>query len=215
VRKRGRHTFGTRCLHTFGTGRLHTSGTGRLHTFGVTSVLRRYFVGAALVVLAACSAPQDEAVEPVFSYRNQTVPIGVTSRFDAAKFAGPWQVRQVLPAEEKFGELRLITDNKGTRLRVAANVCDGAGICGTFAEDLATTREGRGRYIVTMPDGKRRKLWVLWVDEGFRTAVIGNPAGTYAWVLDRSRTGGADRIKAAREILDFNGYDPRQLKVVK
>ena len=64
-------------------------------------------------------------------------------------------------------------------------------------------------------DGVDRRLWVLWVDEGFRTAVIGNPEGTFAWIIDRSQKGGADRITAAREILDFNGYDVSQLKVKK
>lgn len=190
--------------------------TARLATCGgATRFWRGYLAGAALLMLAACNAPQNSALESGVSYRNQATPIGVTSRFDAVKFAGPWQVRQVLPAQERFDELRLITDAKGTRLRVAADVCDGAGICGRFAEDLPTQRSGKGRYVVTMPDGKRRTLWVLWVDEGFRTALVGNPEGTFAWILDRSRTGGADRIKAAREILDFNGYDPRGLKVVE
>lgn len=186
---------------------------------GITAVWRRYLGAGLLLALAACNAPQNSALNTVpegaISYRDQETPIGVTSRFDAVKFAGPWQVRQVLPAVERFDELRLITDAKGTRLRVAADVCDPAGICGRFAEDLPTTVSGKGRYVVTMPDGVRRKLWVLWVDEGFRTALIGNPEGTFAWILDRSPTGGADRIKAAREILDFNGYDPRGLKVVE
>ena len=60
-----------------------------------------------------------------------------------------------------------------------------------------------------------RQFWVLWVDEGFRTAVLGNPDGTFGWIVDRSTTGGADRIKAAREILDFNGYDTGRLRVVE
>ena len=48
---------------------------------------------------------------------------------------------------------------------------------------------------------------VLWVDEGFRTASIGTPDGSFGWIIDRAARGGADRIKAAGEILAFNGYD--------
>ena len=73
--------------------------------------------------------------------------------------------------------------------------------------------QGQGRYALSRPDGSTRTLWVLWVDEGFRTAVVGNPAGDFGWILDRSASGGADRIAAAREILDFNGYDTDQLRI--
>jgi apolipoprotein D and lipocalin family protein len=48
---------------------------------------------------------------------------------------------------------------------------------------------------------------VLWVDDGFRTAAVGDPAGRFAWVLDRQPAGGADRIEAARRMLAFGGFD--------
>jgi apolipoprotein D and lipocalin family protein len=66
-----------------------------------------------------------------------------------------------------------------------------------------------------MPGGEMRAFWVLWVDEGFRTAVLGNPDGTFGWIVDRSTRGGADRIRAAREILDFNGYNVSQLRMIE
>lgn len=170
----------------------------------------------AALFLKACTAPETATVfESGVSHRNPATPIGVTSRFDPQKFAGVWQVRAFLPIEDRFAEFKFSPSPKGPQVRIAADVCDGGGICGRFAEDLLTRREGKGRFVVTMPDGKARRLWVLWVDEGFRTAVIGNPEGTFAWILDRSAKGGADRIKAAKEILDFNGYKVSQLKVTK
>lgn len=94
----------------------------------------------------------------------------------------------------------------------AFQLCDEAGTC----EGLwLATPTGQGRFALTRPDGSARDLWVLWVDEGFRTAVIGNPAGDFGWILDRAPKGGADRIKAAQEILDFNGYDISQLRMRK
>ena len=179
---------------------------------GITSVLRRYCVGACVgIALVGCTPePRFEAAP---SLRNQETPIGATARFDEGKFAGLWYLRGYLPEKENFDQLAFRTGASGPQFRVAAFVCDPAGVCGNFAEDLPTKRLGKGRYQVEMFDGQPRDLWVLWVDEGFRTAVIGNPQGTFAWIIDRASKGGTDRIKAAREILDFNGYDPRTLKV--
>lgn len=168
---------------------------------------------AAMLGLGACTAPAVVTPEFQVSYRDQGTPIGVTSRFEAGKFVGLWYLRGYLPEAEKFDQLVFKTGGKGPQFRLGAFVCDGAGICGNFAEDLETTRLGKGRFKVKMFNGQDRELWVLWVDEGFRTAVIGNPAGTFAWIIDRAPKGGADRIKAAREILDFNGYNVRALKV--
>jgi apolipoprotein D and lipocalin family protein len=53
--------------------------------------------------------------------------------------------------------------------------------------------------------------WVLWVDEGYRTAVVGQPNGRAGWVLNREPEIPQDRWVAAREVLDFNGYDLSRL----
>ena len=58
---------------------------------------------------------------------------------------------------------------------------------------------------------KDPELWVIWMDEAVRTAVIATADGRAAFILDRKPEGGADRIEAAREILDFNGYDITRL----
>ncbi len=56
--------------------------------------------------------------------------------------------------------------------------------------------------------------WVLWVDESYRTAVVGTPNGRAGWILNRDPEIPADRLAAAREILDFNGYDLSRLEMV-
>jgi apolipoprotein D and lipocalin family protein len=57
--------------------------------------------------------------------------------------------------------------------------------------------------------------WVLWVDEGYRTAVVGQPSGQAGWILNRDPAIPADRLRAAREILEWNGYDLRRLETVR
>ena len=174
--------------------------------------MKQFLTAIALCGLAACAAPP-VTVAP--SYRDMSQPIGVTSRFDEARFGGLWYVRAGFAPDLGRMALKLMDTPAGLQMRLGAFVCDPAGICGDFAEDLPVRRLGKGRYQIAMPDGEERRFWVLWVDEGFRTAVVGNPEGTFGWILDRATTGGSDRIKAAREILDFNGYDLNNLKVVK
>ncbi|MEH6646311.1 lipocalin family protein [Sulfitobacter sp.] len=175
----------------------------------------RGLLTAALVALGACAGelPAPLPVGPI--YRDQSALIGVTSRFDEKKFGGVWYVRAGFDRDIDRMAFRIIDGPKGSVMRLGVFVCDPAGVCGDYSEDLPLTRQGKGQFRVKMPNGQTRNFWVLWVDEGFRTAVLGNKTGDFGWIVDRSTKGGADRIKAAREILDFNGYDVRQLRTVK
>ncbi|WP_299024048.1 lipocalin family protein [uncultured Sulfitobacter sp.] len=170
---------------------------------------------AALLALGGCVAAPPAPVPLGPTYRDADALIGVTSRYDAQKFAGVWYIRAGFDPALGRMAFRMIDTPKGRVMRLGAFVCDPAGICGDFSEDLPVTRLGKGQFRVTMPDGGTRDFWVLWVDEGFRTAVLGNKQGDFGWIVDRSTKGGADRIKAAREILDFNGYDVSRLKVIR
>lgn len=175
----------------------------------------RSFLAVGMLALGACTSAPQPLVTKVPGYRDQSAVIGVTSRFDARKFEGVWYVREGFDPALGRMAFRLITTPQGQVMRLGAFVCDPAGVCGDFSEDLPVTQLGNGRFRVKMPDGRPREFWVLWVDEGFRTAVLGNKQGDFGWIVDRSTKGGADRIKAGREILDFNGYDLRHLKVAK
>jgi len=75
---------------------------------------------------------------------------------------------------------------------------------------------GPGRLAVTFPSVPfgAADYWVLWTDEGYRTAVVGAPDGRSGWILNRDPNIPDDRLKAAREVLDFNGYDLSRLLIV-
>jgi apolipoprotein D and lipocalin family protein len=174
----------------------------------------RLAVAAAVMALGACvSVPPPLVQGPVL--RDQSALIGVTSRYDARRFEGVWYVRAGFEDTSERVAFRLSDTPTGPVMRLGATVCDAAGNCGDVSQDLAVTPLGRGQFSVRMPDGQTREFWVLWVDEGFRTAALGNNRGDFGWIVDRSTSGGGDRIAAAREILDFNGYDVSQLKVVE
>jgi apolipoprotein D and lipocalin family protein len=55
--------------------------------------------------------------------------------------------------------------------------------------------------------------WIVWVDSGYRTLAIGTPSGRFGFVLDRGAIP-EDRLNAAREVLDFNGYAAEALRPI-
>jgi apolipoprotein D and lipocalin family protein len=103
--------------------------------------------------------------------------------FDVGRFAGEWSDVQ-----------------SGDIWRVAPNMAEISYPGGIGAAKLV----GPGRIKV---NGLSTPLWVLWVDEGYRTVVIGTPDRSLSLILNRGGTIAPDRLRAAREILDWNGYD--------
>lgn len=117
----------------------------------------------ALVALAlgACAAEKPAPVPAGPSYRDQSSPIGITSRFDPTKFEGVWYVRAGFDPSLGRMAFRMIDTPKGPAMRLGAFVCDAAGVCGDFAEDLPVKRMDKGRFSVRMPNGMTREFWVL------------------------------------------------------
>lgn len=162
----------------------------------LASVLRRYSIGTALVILAACAKGPETAETGVL--RNPTAIIAGTLRFDAAKFSGDWVTVSCIGPCAASERYQAATD--GVYLRTVAG----------RTEDYVITAPG-----VLRRQGSTERVVVMWVDTGFRTAAIGDADGRWAAILDRGDTPGPDRIAAATEILDFNGWDTTRLRKVK
>lgn len=194
------------------------TGVHNAYTTGAPSVHRRSasFGLLALLGLAACNAPLSPLPTAPGMYRDAAALIGATTRFNADQFAGDWQVRASYPEEAGLHTVAFNVTETGAEVTAVSEICAGSGVCTRDSKRFAASETGQGRYQLRSAGGQsNREMWVLWVDEGFRTAVVGNPAGSFAWILDRNATGGAGRIVAAREILDFNGYDVSQLRTRK
>ncbi|MCB1340451.1 MAG: lipocalin family protein [Pseudooceanicola sp.] len=142
--------------------------------------------------------------------------MGATTRFDAERFAGQWQVvaRMGAPEDEsaRLGEA-FVFGKPGagwtvTQTRVSCNGDE----CSQYQADRPVRQVAPGRIDV---DGAM--WWVLWVDDGFRTAAIGTPDGSFGWIMDRKGPQGigADRLAAAKEIMDWAGYDLTRLQTVQ
>jgi apolipoprotein D and lipocalin family protein len=154
-------------------------------------------------------------VDPLLpNYRDASVPIASKADFDPARFAGRWFeiARFPVPFQEgcdaamaEYGPPRGGTlsvrntclDAEGRPLRSIAGRADLVGP-GRLAVRL------RGVPFVS-------PYWVLWTDEAYRSAVVATPNGRAAWILNREASMPEDRYIAAREVLEFNGFDAEQL----
>lgn len=131
----------------------------------------------ALAALAACQGT------PGVVYRDVSAPISSQVDVTAARLAGDWRVR-VAPAQGPVAA--------GDALRLS---------------ESALSLDGPGRFEVVAGPLEGLVLWVLWLDADNRTAAIGGPDGQFGWIMDRAAEGGEDRIRAAREIMAWQGYD--------
>lgn len=153
----------------------------------------------ALMLLAACASPDRGA-----GRRDPAMRISSAALFDAARFAGRWHVVQSHAA----GCAGAVQDWRMED--VGSYSLSGTDCAGPAPAALA------GRAVVTGPGGRitaqsafaRQPVYVLWVDEGYRIAALGTPSGEWGMVLSRSPAPRPDLMRAAQEVLAFNGYDP-------
>lgn len=138
-----------------------------------------------VLAMAGCAAAPPTTDLPL---RNPTAR--VASQADAAlgRLSGDWHVIE-------GAGLR-----PGTRLRFGARE---AVIGGRV---MPVTDDGQGR--LTLDGGP---VWVYWIDADNRTAALGDPDGRRVWIMDRTGTPG-ERLRAAREILAWYGYDLARLE---
>lgn len=164
---------------------------------------------ALTLLLAGCGV-----VAPV--YRDTSVPMSSIAALEPARYAGRWYEIARFPVAFEAGcaettaDYTLLTDGS---LDVV-NACRTAR--GPRSIEGRAVPSGPGRFEVSfrgLPFSG--PYWVLWVDEGYRTAVVGVPSGRAGWILNRDPEIPPDRLRAAREILDFNGYDLTKLEMVQ
>ena len=175
-----------------------------------------------LMVSVAVACTQVEPPTPEVSLlRNPTAPFGSQADVQAIDFQGEWVVRQARAGQWPNGAqtVRFRVGADKIVLAPAAHVCDQHGLChGAEAEPIVYAPTKPGRWVAEFPTlaqagGAPHEIWVLWFDFDRRTVALGDPDGKFVTVLDRTAQGGGDRIVAAREILDWYGYDLSQVIV--
>lgn len=168
----------------------------------------RGLILALCATVAAC-APQT-ATDGV--YRNAAAPIYSIAAFDPGQLDGRWDQVAAFASKAKVGCRPGGAEfaRKADAMQITYQLClSGRNTAGAGTIDLT----GPGRFAITGKDRIGEDWWVLWVDEGYRSLVIGNPSGTFGFILNQGKSFPADRLVAAREVLDFNGYNVETLVV--
>lgn len=154
------------------------------------------------LLLASCAKPAPQ----VTAFRNPEVPIYSNAVMDMQGITGNWAQAATFAATDdcRTGAV-LIAQGRGG-LMAQGTLCLG-GVATDVTGPLVIVGPGRLRA-VTGPD-----WWVVWADTALRTLAIGTPDGRFGFIIDR--TGGLpdDRLQAARQVFDFNGYAVARLQV--
>jgi apolipoprotein D and lipocalin family protein len=152
---------------------------------------------ALALMLFGCAPP---APDRTSLFRSAEAPIYSAAAFDASQLEGRW-------------------------VQVAMFAAPGATGCAAGSADFVPSDAGIGLNAELCLDGVSRKVsgriksvgpgrlaiegmedwWIVWVDSGYRTLAVGTPSGRFGFILDRGNIPG-DRLAAAREVFDFNGY---------
>jgi apolipoprotein D and lipocalin family protein len=163
-------------------------------------------LAGAVLGLGACAVP-------VASYRDTSVTIASAAVFDPARYAGRWYEIASFPVPFQEGCRDTVAEYRprGDGSIGVVNTCLRDGSPRRIEGEARVTGPGRlevsfdGLPFVSAP------YWVLWVAEDYGSAVVGVPSGRAGWILNRAPVMSADRFEAARQVLDFNGYDTRRL----
>lgn len=167
----------------------------------------RQLMIAATLVAAGCAAKPP----PATVIRDPDDQIASAVMFDPVRFADVWHVVAAYGSEAGCGPLAETWTPSGPgSFAVTGTACAPSG-ARAFAGPAQLTGPGR---ITRQGLAGEEELWVLWVDADYRVAVIGTPDGQFGRILARSPDVRSDLMAAAREVLDFNGYDLARLTMI-
>ena len=156
------------------------------------------------LLLSACAAAP--LVPQGGPFRPADAPIYSNAVLDVPRLAGEWQQVAGFGPTGDCGPGQATISGGAAGLRVAYRLCQG----GVMVADAgAMAPAGPGRFEVP---GQPGPWWVLWADADYRTLVIGTPKGDFGFILNRGAFP-SDRLVAAKDILDWNGYDLAKLTV--
>lgn len=162
---------------------------------------------AAGLALSGCfgKAPEVPAAvhQPAVPIRDASAPIWSIAQFTPARLAGDWrQVAGFGTANCQSGAMQFY--QAGGQLQAKGSLCF-AGRQQAISSPVQPTGPGRLRI-------GGRDWWVVWVDTDYRTLAIGTPDGSFGFLLNRGGALPSDRMQAAAEVFDFNGYRISQMQ---
>lgn len=164
--------------------------------------MSRLSIAFSCLLLAACV---QQPAKPDGNFRKLGAPMWSIAQLEASRLPGRWQQVAGFGAGDgrcQPGGAEIASGPGG--LHLAARLCLGAQEARISG---AMVPNGAGRFMVN-----GLNFWVIWVDTDYRTLAIATPDGAFGFVLNRGGALPADRLRAAREIFDFNGYDTARMQ---
>jgi apolipoprotein D and lipocalin family protein len=153
-----------------------------------------------LLVACAASAP--------LAFRNTNTQLYSTAAMPVTRLIGTWHQEASFGAPCQGSSPHGITffvENQMARARY--NLC----LNGRIVQGQGMITGGQGRY--GLPQ-LAAPIWVLWIDADDRTMVLGTPDGQFGMILSQDPIP-QDRMRAAREILAWNGYDLAKMTLLR
>ncbi|MEM7214414.1 MAG: lipocalin family protein [Pseudomonadota bacterium] len=139
--------------------------------------------------------------------------VKTVDQLDLNRYLGTWHEVARFPARFQRGckDAKAVYKKIGAGKISVVNSCTRNGEKSVAEGNAVVTGTGRlgVRFSVFQPF--RAPYWVLWIDKGYQTAVVGDPSRKYGWILsripDRDRSGLTEAINA----FEKNGYDTSKL----
>ena len=183
----------------------------------MTGIVARHRAGLMLALLAGCTLGPPKLAQ-VEVFRDPSAQIASQTDVTADRMAGEWYIRQRFTSETGpvfRMSLGALSDGDLELTDLIGDCIDD--VCNEEEVFVLLKPSGPGRWTPTGPQAllPDAELWVMWMDFDSRTAAIGTPSGEFGWIMDKNPTGGGDRITAARDIMDWFGYDVGRLEGVR
>ncbi len=166
-------------------------------------MIRTPAILALALALAACTSPAPPR-------RDASQRIASVMAFDTARFAGRWQVAASHTPGCAGSEM--VWDATAAGYALSGTDCTGTAPAALNAQARLS---GPGARITAAPAFGGDPVWVLWVDQDYRLAVLATPSGRWAMIVTRPGLARPDLMAAARDVLEFNGFDLALLKVAR
>lgn len=160
----------------------------------------------ALIALVLCCACAARAPSPSASYRAVQSPIYSTAALPMARLAGQWRQVGGFGAAKPCAAAPVLTITATPQGAAQAQFDLCLGAQRVQGGGAVASAGAQGRYLLA---GLPAPIWVLWIDEGNRSMALGTPDGRFGMILSKDPIP-ADRLRAARAVLAWNGYDLTQ-----
>lgn len=162
----------------------------------------------AAVCVAGCTGQVDDEPRATYKiYRNPATNVSSHVSHMTTDLSGKWHAAERLPAgfESVCEQVEVQFVHGGGGQGSLLHQCQIGD--GWRSSQFELQFVGNGRYKVAENTGTGiADLWVLWSDVSNTTLILADPHGQLAWILHRSPRIPQDRLRAARDILEFNGY---------